>query len=56
MLDPPDGDGAPMPVLEGLLREWSVEAGNNVVIDASGVGQIFVRGPEGLRIEVQYHR
>lgn len=21
-----------------------------------GVGQIFVRGPEGIRIEVQYHR
>jgi ABC-type uncharacterized transport system involved in gliding motility auxiliary subunit len=41
MLDPPDGQRPGMPVLEGLLREWSVEAGNNVVIDASGVGQIF---------------
>jgi ABC-type uncharacterized transport system involved in gliding motility auxiliary subunit len=41
LLDPPDGESAPLPVLEGLLREWSVDAGNNVVIDASGVGQIF---------------
>jgi ABC-type uncharacterized transport system involved in gliding motility auxiliary subunit len=41
LLDPPASDGAAMPVLEGLLREWSVDAGRNVVIDASGVGQIF---------------
>ena len=41
LLDPPDAAGASMPVLDTLLREWSVDAGNNVVIDASGVGQIF---------------
>jgi ABC-type uncharacterized transport system involved in gliding motility auxiliary subunit len=41
LLDPPDPKGAPTPVLDGLLKEWSVDAGNNVVIDASGVGQIF---------------
>jgi ABC-type uncharacterized transport system involved in gliding motility auxiliary subunit len=42
MLDPPDPQGgAPMPNIEGLLKEWSVEAANNIVIDASGVGQIF---------------
>ncbi|HEY6360155.1 MAG TPA: Gldg family protein [Vicinamibacterales bacterium] len=41
LLDPPEPKGAPMPVLDGLLKEWSVDAGNNVVIDASGVGQIF---------------
>jgi ABC-type uncharacterized transport system involved in gliding motility auxiliary subunit len=41
LLDPPDAQGASMPLLEGLLREWSVDAGQNVVIDASGVGQIF---------------
>ena len=41
MLDPPDPQGGPMPSIEGLLKEWSVDAGNNLVIDASGVGQIF---------------
>jgi len=43
LLDPPDpsSSGGGMPVLDTLLREWSVDAGNNVVIDASGVGQIF---------------
>jgi ABC-type uncharacterized transport system involved in gliding motility auxiliary subunit len=42
MLDPPDPQsGAPMPNIEGLLKEWSVDAANNIVIDASGVGQIF---------------
>jgi ABC-type uncharacterized transport system involved in gliding motility auxiliary subunit len=41
MLDPPAPDAAPMPLLEGMLKEWSVDAGRNVVIDASGVGQIF---------------
>ena len=41
LLDPPEPDAAAMPNVEGLLKEWSVDAGNNVVIDASGVGQIF---------------
>jgi ABC-type uncharacterized transport system involved in gliding motility auxiliary subunit len=42
LLDPPDPQGgAPTPNIEGLLKEWSVDAGNNIVIDASGVGQIF---------------
>ena len=41
MLDPPGPQGGPMPNVEGLLKEWSVDAGNNIVIDASGVGQIF---------------
>jgi ABC-type uncharacterized transport system involved in gliding motility auxiliary subunit len=46
LLDPPDPAGAGAPVLETLLREWSVEVGRNLVIDASGVGQIFGGGPE----------
>jgi len=41
LLDPPAPQGGPTPNVEGLLKEWSVDAGNNVVIDASGVGQIF---------------
>jgi ABC-type uncharacterized transport system involved in gliding motility auxiliary subunit len=41
MLDPPAPDGPQTPLIEGLLKEWSVDAGRNIVIDASGVGQIF---------------
>jgi ABC-type uncharacterized transport system involved in gliding motility auxiliary subunit len=40
MLDPPE-PGKEMPLLTGLLREWSIEPGNNVIIDASGVGRLF---------------
>jgi len=40
MLDPPE-PGKEMPLLTGLLHEWSIEPGNNVVIDASGVGRLF---------------
>lgn len=41
LLDPPTPDGKPLPMLTALLREWNIEPGNNIVIDASGVGQIF---------------
>src|SRR5688572_22354428 len=40
MLDPPE-PGREMPLLTGLVREWGAEPGNNVVIDASGVGRLF---------------
>ncbi len=41
LLDPPDKDGGQTPLLTGLLREWSIEPGNNLVIDASGMGRLF---------------
>ena len=41
LLDPPDPKGSPMPQIDALLKEWSIEAGHNLVIDASGIGQIF---------------
>ena len=41
MLDPPDPGGGQTPLLTGLLREWSIEPGNNLVIDASGMGRLF---------------
>jgi ABC-type uncharacterized transport system involved in gliding motility auxiliary subunit len=31
----------PFPNLVGLLEEWNIEAGNDVVVDISGLGQIF---------------
>jgi ABC-type uncharacterized transport system involved in gliding motility auxiliary subunit len=41
LLDPPENKSGPMPVLEGLLKEWAIEAGNDVVVDVSGLGQLL---------------
>ena len=42
LLDPPLTGDEPAPEgLLGLVREWGIEAGTDVVVDASGVGQLF---------------
>ncbi len=42
LVDPPTGtDNGQLPNLLGLLGEWNVEIGENVVVDASGMGQIL---------------
>ena len=42
MLDPPDtDDDPPQPNLIGLAGEWGIELGADVVVDASGVGQLL---------------
>ena len=42
LLDPPVGSAArPVPVLEGLLKEWGITLGHDVVIDISGMGQLL---------------
>ena len=42
MLDPPDtGDDPPQPNLIALAGEWGIELGADVVVDASGVGQLL---------------
>jgi ABC-type uncharacterized transport system involved in gliding motility auxiliary subunit len=33
------------PNLVALLEEWNIEAGSDIVVDASGMGQIFGAGP-----------
>jgi ABC-type uncharacterized transport system involved in gliding motility auxiliary subunit len=33
------------PNLVALLKEWNLEAGHNVVVDVSGMGQLFGTGP-----------
>jgi ABC-type uncharacterized transport system involved in gliding motility auxiliary subunit len=38
LLDPPPDD---LPNLRGFLKEWSIELGDDVVLDASGIGQLF---------------
>ena len=42
LVDPPASSTAPaMPVIEGLAREWGVQLGKDVVVDASGLGQLI---------------
>jgi ABC-type uncharacterized transport system involved in gliding motility auxiliary subunit len=42
LLDPADKPGAPtQPNLLGLINEWGIQIGDDVVVDASGVGQMF---------------
>jgi len=46
MIDPGEkaGEGL-LPNLTGLLKEWGIEVGDDIVVDASGVGQMFGAGP-----------
>lgn len=42
LIDPPDkADSPPLTNLLALIREWGIEVGANIVVDASGIGQIF---------------
>jgi ABC-type uncharacterized transport system involved in gliding motility auxiliary subunit len=41
-LDPPDRPDAPaLPNLVALAHDWGIDAGNNIVIDVSGMGKLF---------------
>jgi ABC-type uncharacterized transport system involved in gliding motility auxiliary subunit len=47
MLDPPARPDAPeLTSLVALLKDWGIEVGNNVVVDVSGLGQLFGAGAE----------
>ena len=41
MLDPPEDAAKGLPALDGFLREWGFNVGNNIVVDASGIGQLL---------------
>jgi ABC-type uncharacterized transport system involved in gliding motility auxiliary subunit len=41
LIDPPQPGSADVPNLLGFLKKWSIEFGNDVVVDASGIGQLF---------------
>lgn len=42
LIDPPDKVGnAPLTNLVAFVREWAIDVGSNVVVDASGVGQLI---------------
>jgi ABC-type uncharacterized transport system involved in gliding motility auxiliary subunit len=40
--------------LEDMLRIWGIEVGNDVVVDVSGIGQLFGIGSVGVPIAAQY--
>jgi ABC-type uncharacterized transport system involved in gliding motility auxiliary subunit len=47
LLDPPAKAGTPdLTNLIALVKEWGINPGTNVVVDASGVGQMLGTGPE----------
>ena len=47
LLDPPEKPGAAdLTNLVTLIKEWAIDPGLNVVVDASGVGQMLGTGPE----------
>jgi ABC-type uncharacterized transport system involved in gliding motility auxiliary subunit len=42
LLDPPASGAAPaLPLLEGLAKQWGATPGRDVVVDASGLGQLI---------------
>ena len=46
MVDPPDKSLAPPPAgLTALAKEWGVQIGNDLIVDASGLGQLIRSGP-----------
>ena len=42
MLDPPDkADSQPLTSLIALAHDWGIDVGNNIVVDASGMGRLI---------------
>lgn len=51
----PDGKES-YPALAGLLKEWNIEAGKDIVVDVSPIGQLFGTGPlTPLASQYPYH-
>ncbi len=47
LLDPPEArDPTPLANLTGFVKDWGINVGNDVVLDASGIGQVVGAGPE----------
>ena len=41
MVDPPEPNGADQANLRAFLHDWAIDFGNDIVVDASGIGQLF---------------
>jgi ABC-type uncharacterized transport system involved in gliding motility auxiliary subunit len=47
MLDPPEkADSPPLTNILALAHDWGISVDNNIVLDTSGMGQLFGAGPE----------
>lgn len=47
MLDPPNKPDAPaLTNAIAFLKDWAIDVGNNIVVDASGMGRMLGTGPE----------
>jgi ABC-type uncharacterized transport system involved in gliding motility auxiliary subunit len=47
LIDAPSAEGSPnVPGLLALAKEWGIEVGNDIVLDASGMGRMIGAGPE----------
>ena len=40
-LDAPAPNESPLPNLTGLAKKWGIDVGNNLVVDTTGMGQLF---------------
>jgi ABC-type uncharacterized transport system involved in gliding motility auxiliary subunit len=41
LIDPPDEKAQPTPVMDAFLKDWDFQADKDVVVDASGMGQLI---------------
>jgi ABC-type uncharacterized transport system involved in gliding motility auxiliary subunit len=56
MLEPELEDAQPQPNLVGLLDGWNITPGRDVVVDVSGLGELYGTGPiTPLVMEYTYH-
>jgi ABC-type uncharacterized transport system involved in gliding motility auxiliary subunit len=39
-------DPTPSPSIPDFMKKWAIDVGNNIVLDASGLGQLFGTGPQ----------
>ena len=53
LIDPPAAGAADPANLIAFLKEWSIEFGNDIVVDASGMGQLF-GGDASVPVVVSY--
>jgi ABC-type uncharacterized transport system involved in gliding motility auxiliary subunit len=53
LIDPPTAGATDVVNLIGFLKEWSIELGNDFVVDASGIGQLF-GGDASVPVVVSY--
>jgi ABC-type uncharacterized transport system involved in gliding motility auxiliary subunit len=54
LIDPIEKASAALPLLEGLLREWSIEPGRDVVVDISGMGRLFGTDDASMPVAASY--